>query len=62
MLNFNKIIKKATALSDKRIALSELSIECPKCGEKEQIQLLNWIIDPVLWKCRTCKNVWEHKK
>lgn len=30
---------------------------CPKCGEKHQIQLVNWI-SAIRWKCRMCKTEW----
>ena len=28
---------------------------CPKCSEKHQIQLREWINEIAEWKCRTCK-------
>jgi len=32
---------------------------CPKCGESWQIQLVDWMIMPARWKCRTCKTRFE---
>lgn len=33
---------------------------CPVCGEKNQIQLVEWIAGPpALWRCRTCKTRWD---
>jgi len=32
-----------------------------KCGEKEQIQLVNWICTPAQWRCRLCHKTWEYE-
>jgi hypothetical protein len=35
---------------------------CPKCGEREQMQLVEWVNTiPAQWRCRTCKHAFTHE-
>lgn len=34
---------------------------CINCGEKDQIQLEGWRWTPANWRCRKCKNGFDHE-
>lgn len=47
-------IKQALELSDRREKLCRLKPCCPSCG-RNQVQLVNYFVNPSQWKCRECK-------
>jgi transposase-like protein len=34
---------------------------CPKCGEDQQLQLVEYMQPVPDWKCRTCKHKFKHE-
>ena len=46
----------------RRMFLSRHGPTCPVCGESSQIQLTEYIENPVAqWKCRICKHKFGHE-
>jgi|GEM_PF-3604953 hypothetical protein len=35
---------------------------CPKCRQKSQIQIMDSLARPPVWRCRTCKHVYEQEQ
>ena len=48
-------------LGKRRESLARLRGNCPKCGERDQIQLRDWLTEPAKWKCRLCSTKWEYE-
>ncbi len=45
------------ATTRRRVMLCNAAPTCPKCPEKAQIQLVEWVnTKPAQWRCRTCKH------
>jgi hypothetical protein len=47
----------AARWAERRNGLSRNTPPCPHCGEREQIQLVEWI-GAVEWRCRSCKHTY----
>jgi hypothetical protein len=39
---------------NRRTTLTAHAPPCPHCSEYLQVQLLDWLIEPAQWRCRTC--------
>lgn len=48
-------------LVGRRIMLSNNAPACPQCGEKHQMQLVDWLGDPAQWRCRRCRFEFLHE-
>jgi tRNA(Ile2) C34 agmatinyltransferase TiaS len=57
--NFDAVLNGVFALTERRLWLCKNVPVCPACGEKMQIQLVDWSVTPADWKCRTCKYKWQ---
>ncbi len=47
----------ATTLRREKAA--QHAIPCPKCGT-DQVQLMQYFRDPLLWRCRYCRHKYHH--
>lgn len=56
MINFDEYIEKTQI---RKKFLRSLKIECPKCAENFQIQLVDFLHSPAIWECRKCKFKWN---
>lgn len=54
----NGVNAEANRLNTIREQLIRMPPKCPACGT-EQVQLIEYHHNPVIWKCRHCKHVWE---
>jgi transcription elongation factor Elf1 len=44
----------AEPLLERRRLLCAHAPKCPRCSERLQVQLLDWLTEPAQWRCRTC--------
>jgi hypothetical protein len=58
-VDIDAVLNGAFALTERRLWLCKNVPVCPACGEKIQIQLVDWSVTPADWKCRACKHKWQ---
>ena len=50
------VIASLTEFVTRREALCAKAPKCAKCGEVQQMQLVDWTGPVVVWRCRMCKH------
>lgn len=54
-----KRLRNALAFVERRAKCAELRPPCPTCKERDQLQLIQWMDNPVTFRCRLCKTEFQ---
>jgi len=57
-MDIDDVMKGALEMADRREMLCKSVPPCV-CGEKNQIQLVEWGKIPAIWRCRICHSKYE---